>query len=162
MPLDLAPLAPLANALHAVGMVLYAGPMVAFSVLVALRRRLPHMQPWDVIRTYRAFGAGLGLSMGAWVFGLLLGYYIDHGAFAWSFDSPAARWTSARFLVFLALWAWNLRVEVWSLEPLRKLDQRGVVADPAAYGAAAGRLLRDMGLQSVLCLAYVVLTATAP
>lgn len=157
----LAPLAPLAAALHDLGMVLYVGPMVAFTVLIAMHRRLRPMQPWDVVRTYRAWGAGLGLSMGAWVLGLLLGYYIDQGAFVWRFDSPTARWTTARFLVFLALWAWNLRVEVWSLEPLRRLDQDGVVADPGSYAAATARLVRDMALQSVLCLGYVLMASSS-
>ena len=99
----------------------------------------------------------LGLSMGAWVLGLLLGHYLDAGAFRWGWATPHERWTLAAHTVFLLLWVWNIRVEIWSLEPLRRLDRSGQVRDPAAYVAATRLLARDMGLQAALVLAYVVL-----
>lgn len=155
-------LATAAAVLHDLGMLLYGGPMVAFTVLVALSTRLPALRPWEIVRAYRAWGAGFGLSMGTWVLGLLTSHYLATGAFRWSTDDPAGRWTLAAHLVFLALWFWNIRVEIWSLEPLRKLDQGRVIADEQAYSAATRRLSLDMGLQSLLVLAYVVLLAVAP
>lgn len=152
-----------AQALHDLGMLLYAGPMVAFTVLVGLSGRLPHLRRWDVVRTYRAWGAGLGLAMGAWVLGLALRHYLARGAFTWAADTPQARLYLASQLVFLAAWIWNVRVEVWSLEPLRRLDRAGQVDDPAAYATATATLARDMALQSALVLTYAVLDGiTAP
>jgi len=149
----------LAQILHDLGMMLYAGPFVAFTVLIALGRHLPHMQPWDVVRTYRAWGAGLGLAMGAWVLGLLARHYLVSGGFTWGWLNLWQGFTLASHLVFLALWIWNVRVEVWSLEPLRRLDEKGQIADPVAYAAATGRLVRDMAFQSALLIAYIVLEA---
>jgi len=150
-------LVPVARLLHDLGLLLYGGPMVAFAVLIALSGRLPGTARWEIVRAYRAWGPGLGLSMGAWVLGLLLGHYLDAGAFRWGWATPHERWTLAAHTVFLLLWVWNIRVEIWSLEPLRRLDRSGQVRDPAAYVAATRLLARDMGLQAALVLAYVVL-----
>lgn len=154
-------LIPLAHALHDLGMLLYGGPMVAFAILVALSPRLSHLATWDVVRTYRAYGAGLGLSMGAWVAGLVTRHYLQQGAFTWSLETGQQQLLLASHLVFFALWVWNVRVEIWSLEPLRKLDRGGAVAAPGDYDAAARALARDMSLQAALVLAYVVLERLA-
>lgn len=147
----------LAQILHDLGMLLYAGPFLAFTVLVSLSSRLPHLKPWDVVRTYRAWGSGLGLAMGTWVLGLLARHYLVHGSFTWGWANLWQSLTLAAHVVFLALWIWNVRVEVWSLEPLRKLDDKGTIADPPAYTAATGRLARDMSIQGLLLVAYAVL-----
>jgi len=42
---------PLAHVLQNLGYLLYGGPMVAFTILVAAGDQIPHMKPWDVIRT---------------------------------------------------------------------------------------------------------------
>lgn len=152
---------PMATALHDLGMVLYAGPMLAFAVLIGLSGRLPRMQRWDVVRTYRAWGAGFGLALGAWVLGLLSGHWAQHGAFRWPTGSLGEQLVLARFLVFFALWAHNVRVEVWTLEPLRRLDSDAGVQDPVAYAAATDRLARALALQGALLLAYVVLYGLA-
>lgn len=149
----------LAQALHDVGMLLYAGPMVAFAVLIGRSTRLPALQPWDVVRTFRAWGAGLGLAMGAWVTGLLARHWLQRGAFTWALDTPADQLLLASHVVFFVAWVWNVRVEVWSLEPLRQLDRGGAVSDPAAYSTAARKLARDLALQAALVLAYAALDA---
>lgn len=149
----------LAQALHDLGMLLYAGPMVAFTVLISWVGRLPHLQPWDVVRTFRAWGAGLGLAMGAWVTGLLARHWLERGAFTWGLQTPEDRILLAGHLVFLLAWIWNVRVEVWSLEPLRQLDRQGRIDDPQAYHLATRSLARDMLLQSALLLAYTLLQA---
>lgn len=149
----------LAQALHDAGMLLYAGPMVAFAVLIGRSAHLPALQPWDVVRTFRAWGAGLGLAMGAWVTGLLARHWLQRGAFTWAWDSPEEQLLLASHLVFLAAWIWNVRVEVWSLEPLRQLDRGGAVADPVAYGAATRALARDLAIQATLVLTYAALNA---
>lgn len=135
--------------------------MVAFAILVSLSARLPALTPWDVVRVYRAWGAGFGLSLGGCIFGGLLGYWLRTGAFSWGFGGGQESLSSATFLVFFALWASNLILEVWTLEPLRKLDQGGVVKDEAAYREGAGRLSRHMTLQALLCVTVAVLATMA-
>ena len=105
-------LIPVARLVHDLGMLLYGGPVVAFAMLVALSGRLAGIERWEIVRTDRAWGAGLGLSMGAWVLGLLSVQYLQTGAFRWGWATPHERWTLAADLVFLALWIWNVRVEI--------------------------------------------------
>lgn len=147
----------LAELLHDLGMLLYAGPFLAFTILFAVRGRLQGLEAWHLGRLWRAWGAGLGLAMGAWVLGLLMRHYLVVGSFTWGWSTVWEGMTLAAHLVFFALWVWNVRVEVWSLEPLRKLDPKEGVKDPQAYQAATGRLHRDMIVQGVLLLTYVVL-----
>lgn len=148
--------------LHDLGGTLYAGPMVAFTLLLAMARRGTRVELLALVRTLRAWGAGFGLAMGAWVLGLLALHYLQTGAFRWAWGSAYERWTLVRHLVFLALWVWNVRVEIWSLEPLRRLDRGAEPVEPAALRAASGPLLRDMALQSTLLVSYLVLGAFEP
>lgn len=146
----------LASALQDLGFLLYGGPMVAFTVLVAVAYRLPNLRPWDVVRVYRAWGAGFGLSLGATVLGGLVRYYLEHGSFTWPTDTPEQQATLATFLCFLAMWASNVKLEIWTLEPLRKLDKGGD-PDAEAWRAPHARLARHMVVHSALVLGAAVL-----
>ena len=150
----------LASVLQDLGFLLYGGPMVAFTVLVAVAWRLPGLRPWDVVRVYRAWGAGFGLSLGACVFGGLLRYYLEHGSFSWPWDTPEQQQILAAFLCCFAMWASNIKLEIWTLEPLRKLDKGGEI-DPEAWRAPHARLARHMIVQSVLVVAVTVLAVTS-
>lgn len=131
--------------------------MVAFAILVSLGDRLPSLAPWDVVRVYRAWGAGFGLSLGACILGGLSGYWLRTGSFAWGFGTSEEALISATFLVFFAMWISNLFLEVWTLEPLRKLDQNGVIKDEAAYRAGASKLSRHMLAQALLAASVAIL-----
>ena len=146
-----------ARLLQDLGFLLYAGPMVAFTILIAVVERIPHVRPWDVVRTYRAWGAGLGLSLGACVFGGLAKYYLETGAFSWGWDSPAEQKVTLAFVAFLVMWAHNVRLEIWALEPLRKLDKEGEVTDPEAYRAAVKRFSGNQVFHAALCLVVAAL-----
>ena len=145
-----------ANLLQNIGFLLYAGPMVAFAILVAVRDRTG-LAPWEILRVYRAWGAGFGLSLGATVFGGLARYWLDHGSFTWGWDTPAETITLATFVAFLVMWASNIKLEIWSLEPMRRLDRGGQVSDEAAYRAAAARFSRHLSFQGVLCVLVAAL-----
>jgi hypothetical protein len=136
------------------GFLLYGGPMVAFAVLVVLRDRLPGAASHEVIRTYRSWGPGLGLSLGACVFGALAAHWLTYGAFDWTLDRPLE---AAAWLMFLLMWMSNIQLEVWTLEPLRKLDRDRGLADPAQYADKSPRLARHMGVQAALVLFVAVL-----
>ena len=146
-----------ARILQDIGFLLYAGPMVAFTILIAVADRIPHVRPWDIVRTYRAWGAGLGLSLGACVFGGLTKYYLENGEFIWRCDSPASQKVCLAFVAFGVMWAHNIRLEIWTLEPLRKLDKEGEVTDPEAYRAATKRFSKNQIAHAGLCLIVAVL-----
>jgi hypothetical protein len=133
--------------LRDLGFLLYAGPMVAFTVLVRMSSRIPHLAPWDVVRVYRSWGPGLGLSLGACVFGALVAKWLTDGAFSWPFDD-AHRLSSIGWLTFLAMWISNIKLEIWTLEQ---------IADEAAFRAALGPLSRHMIVHSALIVAIVIL-----
>lgn len=143
----------LAHGLRDLGQVLYMGPMLAFTLLLAGSRLVTTTRLEDVVRVYRTWGPGLGLSLGAWVLGLLVTRWLETGGFTWPLGTLPEQLDTAGWVAFFFLWANNCRLEVWTLDPLRKLDKAGEgIADPAAYRAAAGRLVRVMALQSTLLL----------
>ena len=140
---------------------LYAGPMVAFAILIAARNAIPNMAPWTLVRTYRAWGAGFGISLGLCILGGLTRYYLRHGSFTWGWSTPAETRVLATFLCFLAMWASNIKLEIWSLEPLRKLDKDGDVADPEAYRAATASFSQHLTMHAVLALLVAGLAITS-
>ena len=148
----------LALALRDVGFVLYGGPLVAFAVLVGLRAHLVSANGVEIFRAYRAWGPGLGLSLGATVFGGLGAHYLEHGAFAWSLERPAEL---LGWLTFFAMWVSNIKLEVWTLEPLRKLDRERGLTDEAAFEAATAPVARHLLIHAALVLAVVVLARLA-
>lgn len=151
----------LAHVLQNLGFLLYGGPMVAFTILVAAAHTIPNMNTWDVVRTYRSWGAGLGLALGACVFGGLARFYLHFGGFLDVWDQPDAQAYIPTLVAFFLMWASNIKLEIWTLEPLRKLDKEGVIADEAAYEVARAALARHMSVQSTLVLAIAVFATTS-
>ena len=147
-----------AHALRDLGQALYMGPMLAFTAILFGVRVAPYVRTEDAVRVYRAWGPGFGFSLGAWVLGMLATRYLETGAFTWPLGSTAQILDTAGWLAFFLLWANNCRLEVWTLDPVRKLDKtdEGVVDRPA-YEAAVRRLMGVMGLQSgLLVLSWVL------
>lgn len=151
----------LALMLRDVGFLLYGGPLVAFAVVVSLSSRVPGLTPWSAVRTFRAWGPGLGLSLGAAVAGGLVAHWLAHGAFTWTWDTPRAQVELAGWLAFFALWASNIKLEVWTLHPLRALDGPEGVSDQPAYLAATRRLSRHLVGHAALILLVTVLAGLA-
>lgn len=147
----------LATTLRDLGFLLYGGPLVAFTVLIAARGAISATRSWDLVRVYRAWGPGLGLSLGACILGLLVHHYLTVGAFVWPTETTADKVSLAAWLSFGTMWASNLKLEIWTLEPLRKLDQKGQITDEAAYEAAVAPLVRHMVVHSALILLASVL-----
>ncbi len=146
-----------AEGLRDLGFLLYGGPMVAFTLLVSGRRLIPHVRSWDVVRVYRAWGPGFGLSLGACILGALVTHYLQQGSFTWPIDTAAQQVAAGAWLAFFAMWVSNLQLEVWTLQPLRSLDQDGVIADETAYEQQADRLRGHMLVHSGLIVTTVVL-----
>ena len=131
--------------------------MVAFAVLVVFRNRIQGIQVWEIVRTYRAWGPALGLSLGACIFGLLGGHWLQYGAFDWGWSTSAEQLDTVAWLAFLLMWASNIKLEIWTLEPLRKLDKDGQITDKAAFSEAAAGLSKHMMLHATLVVSVVIL-----
>jgi putative copper export protein len=136
--------------LHWIATALYGGSLTAFAVLLSMRHRLSPLRPEDVMRTFRAWGAGLGLSMGALILSGLLIRFLQDGGFAWPADTDADVLRRAKAILFLVLWVSSFHLEIWTLEPCRKLDQGGVIQDAAAYEATSRRVNAQLWLNTAL------------
>ncbi len=151
-----------ALALRDLGFLLYGGPLVAAAFVVGLVDRVPGLSPWGAVRAVRAWGPGLGLSLGACILGALSAHWLRHGAFVWTWGSPVEQVGLAAWITFLVLWLSNLKLEVWTLEPLRKLDPPATgVADEAAYRAALRAYQRHLWVHAALIVAVFALTRLA-
>lgn len=150
-----------ATILRDLGFLLYGGPLVAFTILVLFAGRLTGDRPWRLVRTYQAWGPGLGVSLGVTVLGALTMHWLEHGAFRWTWATPAEAWSTAAWVAFFLVWVSNLRLEVWTLEPLRKLDRDGVVSDEDAYRKRLGPVQAHMIGHSLMVVVVLVLKTIA-
>jgi hypothetical protein len=157
-PSALADLAAAGGLLRDLCLALHVGPLVAFAALLAAAGHAPGLAPATAVRAFRAWGPGAGLTLGFAIFGALLERWARTGAFRWTFDTPSAQLESAAWIVFFAFWVHNVRVEVWTLEPLRRLDppDRGIT-DAPAWEQAWRRLTRAVLVQAAAGLAVLVL-----
>lgn len=152
----------LALTLRDLGFLLYGGPLVAAAFVVGLVDRVPGLTPWAAVRTVRAWGPGLGLSLGATIFGALAAHWLQHGAFVWAWGTAAEQVALAGWITFLVMWVSNLRLEVWTLEPLRKLDPPATgVRDEAAYRTALRPYQVHLVVHALLIVAVAVLARVA-
>jgi len=157
-PAALADLAAAGAVLRDLCLALHVGPLVAFAALLAAAGHTPSLAPATAVRAFRAWGPGAGLTLGCAIFGALLERWARLGAFTWSFDTPSAQLESAAWIVFFGFWAHNVRVEVWTLEPLRALDppDRGIT-DAPAWEQAWRRLTRAVLMQAAAGVTVLLL-----
>jgi hypothetical protein len=148
-----------ASLLQDLGFMLYAGPIVAFSILIWLSPRISTLPIHAAVRTYRAWGPGLGLALGACILGGVWGHWQDTGDFSWECQTRVQCWTLATHGLFVVAWISNIVLEIWTLEPLRKLDTDSPAPPPdaTAYAASALRLSRHMALHSLILMGVAVL-----
>lgn len=144
----------------------HCGGLAVWAVLVNGRRLLSDVPTEMVIRVYRGWGAAQGLSLGLWILAMLVRYpgqanpgrpFPESYALAWG--GLVDRLTLIRAVCFGLLWVSYLILEVWTLEPCRRLDQGGQITDPARYEAAAGRVGRHLLVNALLAAAVVGLGA---
>ncbi len=142
----------------------YGGPLIAFSLLLLFRARIPWVQTEDLVRVYRTWGAGSGVSLGLLTYAAVWHYAVTVNPGADFPASHALRWDteldvlrSVQVLLYGAGWISYTALEVWTLEPCRKLDQGGLVTDRDAYEAAARTVRSHLTFNAVLFLAVALL-----
>ncbi len=153
----------LLNLINELSVTMHAGAIIAFALLVALRRLAPHVRDEHVIRSFRSYGAGIGLSLGA-VMGTEIWRHITTvnpgealpGALGLDFSTAALTCWSARAVCLFVYWMSYIVLEVWTLEDCRRLDQNGVVADADAYATATSRVSRHLGFNALLIACVVI------
>lgn len=152
----------LLSVVNELALTVHAGALLVFAILLGARSHVRHVTEPQLVRVYRSFGAGIGLSMGA----LMATEIWRHcttvnpgvslpGALALDFSTMALTCWSGRALCMFALWVSYIVLEVWTLEPCRRLDQDGVVSDPGAYALATARVSRHLNLNALLAACVV-------
>lgn len=121
------------SALRWLGATLYGGSLLAFALLLAMRQLVVGAHSERLVRVYRAWGPGLGLSMGAMILGGAVMHYRTHSGFLWPAETLADQLTIAQHVVFALLWVSSFHLEIWTMDPLRKLDGPDGISDRDAY-----------------------------
>lgn len=149
----------IAGALAEVGAVVHGGGVVAFALLFQFRRHLRFVDEAHLVRVYRGWGAGNGLSLAAWVYGTIVRFpdTVNPGApLPWcylpNFSTPGATLTSAVAIGMLALWISYVVLEIWTLDPGRLLDRDGEITDPTEFSATVRRVATHLMVNAVLVL----------
>ncbi len=147
-----------ADLLSTLAAMVHGGALVAFALLINLRRAIPRVRDEDVIRVYRAFGGGFGLSLGVLIFANIWRWWRDLGgdrglpdAFSIPWDEPL---TVARLFTFGAFWVSYVWLEIWTLDPCRLLDG-GEIADRPGYTRAVDRVAVHIAINAALFAAVV-------
>lgn len=137
---------------------IHGGTLVCFALLLGFRGRLVAVAEEHVVRLFRATGAILGLSLGAFLFAELWSWPATWNPGATGiamFQVPASE--ALRVGIFGAYWVSYAILEIWTLDPCRLLDQGGVIADRVAYTAQVRSVTGQVALNAVLFGAVVAL-----
>ena len=110
----------LAQIVQYAGFLLYSVPI--FWSALSILRAPSQEATLQKLRTFRRLGPLLGLSLGACIFGTLAGIWLDHSEFSLRWSSQVEQTESAMYVAFFAVWVSNIKLEIWTLDPLRKLD----------------------------------------
>lgn len=143
--------------LHELAGVVHGGGLVVFAVLVLLRRRLSPLTEPDVVRVYRAWGAGAGVSLGLFLYteAALWPGRVNPGVGGMHAFDLAGGLEGLRLGLLFAYWVSYVWLEIWTLEPCRLLDKGGVVTDGPAYAATAARVSLQLALNAALFVAVL-------
>ena len=149
----------IASILQITGFAVYSVPLLWYAA--RLFGMNPGQPPLNVIRQFQRVGPVLGLALGGCIFGALVGAWMDHGAFELSLSSHEARLETAIVVTFFSVWLSNIKLEIWTLDPIRKndCDPHGDPTSNPAYCEAAGALKRHLTLHALGVLSVVVLSS---
>ncbi|MFZ5479201.1 MAG: hypothetical protein ACOZNI_20725 [Myxococcota bacterium] len=139
---------------------LHGGGLGVFALLLLFRGAIAHARDEDVVRVYRAWGAGNGLTLGALIFAGAWKYATEVNpgkGLPDAFALPDGDWlTAARLGLFFVYWVSYVWLEIWTLDPCRLLD-KGEIADRAAYAAATRRVTGQLAFNAVVFAVVVAL-----
>lgn len=153
-----------AGALLELGAVVHGGGVVAFALLFRYRHRIVPGTDEGLVRVYRAWGAGNGLSLAAWVYGTLVRWpttlHPGEGlpqAMGLNFSTAALSEASFGVLTLVTLWVSYVVLEIWTLDPARLLDRDGGITDRDAYTKTVRAVTTHLGFNALLVCVIAVL-----
>ena len=129
----------LLSILQSVGWLLYAGPMIAFAILVRI-------QP-SSIETFQKWGVGFGLSLAAWVYTSIAIQFFTNSTFYP--DIQKNPWIIAAII----MWISNIKLEIWTLDPIRKKNDSSL----ESLQQAERKLKNHLALHSIFVMLVHIL-----
>jgi len=156
-------IATFANVLLTLAGTVHGGSLFAFAVLLAFRHRIPQVDEVGLVRVYRAWGGGLGITLGLYWLALGLSWPDAHNPGATTLlerfaipVNPAADLGGVQLGLLFAYWVNYVALEIWTLEPCRLLDRDGVVSDPAQYARTTKQVATHLAVNAALFNAALV------
>lgn len=101
---------PLLSVLQSLGWALYAGPMIACTIMVFTNK--------NTIPIFMHWGVGFGLSLATWIYATIALQYALHHNFY-----PALS-ENIWIIVAICMWISNIKLEIWTLDPIRKKNDK--------------------------------------
>lgn len=154
-----------ADVLLHTGAVVHGGGVVAFALLLNLRSRMSNVPDEMLIRVYRAWGAGNGLSMALWVYGTVIrwpGSIQPDKPLPWAFSPNFSTYTGTLASVsgglLALLWVSYILLEIWTLDDCRLTDQNGEITDRPRFDRAFANVTRHIAFNALIVVAIAVLT----
>ena len=95
-------------------------------------------------------GPVLGLSLGTLIFGGLGVHYLSFDGFVWSWDTPENQTVAIKHLIFLVFWVSHFHLEIWTQEPLRKLQREEQEPHYEQWDQATRPVLRQLSFNVLL------------
>ena len=146
----------------------HGGALLIFALLLLFRAHIPHVRTEHVVRVYRSFGAGIGLSLGAFIPTELYLHVVGQNpgvalpaSLAVHWDTTEHSMLSARLALVFIGWISYVHLEIWTLDPARSLDKDGALLDEGSYARTARRVSRQLALNAALFTAVIVLGTLA-
>jgi hypothetical protein len=143
--------------LQNLGFALYTGPILLATAAIGVSFAQGKCAS-RFIRRFQSLGPMLGIALGACILGGLVSIWLQTGTFSWSLAPGPERMRTLTHALFFVGWISNIKLEVWTLEPLRTTDPD---SEPEAYRRNTALLLRHMVFQSAVLLTVAALGLSA-
>ncbi len=147
-----------ASILQVAGFLVYALPIIVCATMMLKSKAAT--PPIQLVRRFQQLGPIMGIALGACIFGSLLGVWMDRGEFELGLANQRDRLDTAIAISFFAVWVSNIKLEIWTLDPVRKSDPApsGSPSDMAAYKTAVAAFRRHIILHALGVLSVALLS----
>jgi len=98
---------------------LYAGPMIGFTLLICVSNQ---ENKRVLVNSFQLFGPIFGISLGTCIFAALGLEWITYEDFSLRWENSREVRFSIGVLVGFAMWISNFILEIWTLDPFRKIS----------------------------------------
>jgi hypothetical protein len=147
------------NILQHAGFILYALPILWCTIVLV---RSPGVENTvGPLRLYRRLGPLLGISLGMCIVGAIAGFWLDHSTFDLDWSTAPGRRELATIATFFIVWVSNIKLEIWTLEPVRKLDNNAPhpPVEMEQFGLVVGALKKHIALHSIGLISVAILSS---